>query len=81
MENTLVFQWGSAGAHVQPPSTIHCYDVTMLADICKAIVARRLPAVSGREIETDPLPDAARFRDEALFAMLRGILLELRRIQ
>ena len=35
--NPLVFQWVSAGAHTQPPTTIHGYDVTMLADICKAI--------------------------------------------
>lgn len=38
IENPLVFQWDSAGAHLQPPGDIHGYDVTLLADICKAIL-------------------------------------------
>ena len=38
IQNPLVFQWGSAGARLQPPSTINGYDVTVLADICKAIL-------------------------------------------
>jgi len=35
--NPLRFQWGSGGAE-QPPSAFHGYDVTLLIDVCKAIV-------------------------------------------
>lgn len=35
--NPLKFQWGAGGAD-QPPSAIHGYDVTLLIDICKAIL-------------------------------------------
>lgn len=36
LENPLIFQWG--GGNEQPPSTVHGYDVTMLVDLCKAIL-------------------------------------------
>lgn len=35
--NPLVFQWGTGGAQ-QPPNAIHGYDVTLLIDLCKAIL-------------------------------------------
>lgn len=38
IENPLKFQWGSGGAE-QPRSDLHGYDVTLLIDVCKAIVA------------------------------------------
>jgi hypothetical protein len=37
LDNPLVFQWPGAGAN-QPPATIHGYDVTILIDVCKAII-------------------------------------------
>lgn len=37
IENPLVFQWGTGGSE-QPPSTVHGYDVTLLVDVCKAIL-------------------------------------------
>jgi hypothetical protein len=37
LENPLIFQWPGAGTN-QPPSTIHGYDVTILIDVCKAII-------------------------------------------
>jgi P63C domain len=37
IEKPLVFQWGTGGAQ-QPPSEINGYDVTMLVDVCKAIL-------------------------------------------
>lgn len=37
IENPLIFQWGTGGSE-QPPSTVHGYDVTLLVDICKAIL-------------------------------------------
>ena len=37
IENPLVFQWSSPGAK-QPPAQVHGYDVTILIDICKAII-------------------------------------------
>jgi hypothetical protein len=37
IENPLIFQWGTGGAQ-QPPSTINGYDVTLLVDVCKAIL-------------------------------------------
>lgn len=39
LENPLVFEWGAAGSQQQPPSIIHGYDVTLLVDFCKAILA------------------------------------------
>lgn len=38
LENPLKFQWGTGGAD-QPPATIHGYDVTLLIDLCNAIIA------------------------------------------
>ncbi|MFM0375166.1 P63C domain-containing protein [Paraburkholderia aspalathi] len=35
--NPLKFQWGSGGADV-PPTTVNGYDVTLLIDVCKAIL-------------------------------------------
>lgn len=35
--NPLVFTWGTGGAQ-QPPSVINGYDVTLLIDVCKAII-------------------------------------------
>ena len=34
LENPIIFQWGGAGANTQ----IHGYDVTILIDLCKAII-------------------------------------------
>jgi P63C domain len=39
LENPLVFQAPSAGGNSPPPSKVHGYDVTILIDICKAVVA------------------------------------------
>lgn len=36
--NPLKFQWSSGGGEA-PPTTVHGFDVTLLVDICKAIVA------------------------------------------
>lgn len=38
LENPLVFQWAPAGANQPPPSVVHGYDVTILIDVCKAII-------------------------------------------
>ncbi|MBU9472689.1 P63C domain-containing protein [Burkholderia multivorans] len=37
IENPLKFQWGSGGAEI-PPSLVNGYDVTLLIDVCKAIL-------------------------------------------
>lgn len=37
IENPLVFQWGTGGAQ-QPPNVVNGYDVTVLVDVCKAIL-------------------------------------------
>ena len=39
LQNPLVFQWQSPGGNAQPPATVHGYDVTILIDICKAVLA------------------------------------------
>jgi len=38
IQNPLKFQWASAGA-LQPPSEVHGYNVTLLIDVCKAILS------------------------------------------
>lgn len=38
-EKPLVFQAPTAGGNSPPPSRVHGYDVTILIDICKAVVA------------------------------------------
>lgn len=37
IENPIKFQWGTGGAG-DPPSEVHGYDVTLLIDVCKAIL-------------------------------------------
>ena len=39
LENPLIFQAPSAGGNQPPPSKINGYDVTILVDVCKAVVA------------------------------------------
>lgn len=39
LQKPLIFQGHSAGGNSPPPTKIHGYDVTILIDICKAIVA------------------------------------------
>lgn len=39
LENPLVFQAPAAGGNSPPPSKVNGYDVTILIDICKAVVA------------------------------------------
>jgi len=38
LENPVIFQLPPLGAKAQPPTPIHGYDVTILIDVCKAIV-------------------------------------------
>jgi hypothetical protein len=38
LENPLVFLWSPAGPNAPPPSTVNGYDVTILVDVCKAII-------------------------------------------
>ena len=39
LENPLIFQAPSAGGNSPPPSKVNGYDVTILIDLCKAVVA------------------------------------------
>src|SRR5262245_9142999 len=41
LENPLVFQSPSAGGNQAPPSKVNGYDVTILIDLCKAVVAAK----------------------------------------
>jgi len=43
----LIFQGFSAGGNEPPPTTIHGYDVTLLIDLCKAILAGRAAGALG----------------------------------
>lgn len=38
LENPLIFQTPTAGGNSPPPSKVHGYDVTILIDLCKAVV-------------------------------------------
>lgn len=38
LQKPLVFQWGTGGREA-PPSIVHGYDVTLLVDFCKAVLA------------------------------------------
>lgn len=38
LANPLVFKWGSSAPNAPPPVVVHGYDVTILIDICKAII-------------------------------------------
>lgn len=38
LENPLKFQWGTGGAE-HPPTTVHGFDVTLLIDLCNAIIS------------------------------------------
>jgi hypothetical protein len=37
--NPLVFQWTPPATNASPPATVYGYDVTILIDVCKAIIA------------------------------------------
>jgi hypothetical protein len=39
IENPLIFQAPSAGGNSPPPSKVNGYDVTILIDLCKAVVS------------------------------------------
>ena len=39
LEKPLIFQAPSAGGNLPPPGKVHGYDVTILVDLCKAVVA------------------------------------------
>ncbi len=39
LENPLIFQAPSAGGNLPPPAKMHGYDITILIDVCKAVVA------------------------------------------
>jgi hypothetical protein len=39
LENPLIFQGPSAGGNSPPLSKVNGYDVTILIDICKAVIA------------------------------------------
>ena len=39
LEKPLIFQSPSAGGNSPPPSKVHGYDVTILIDVCKAIIS------------------------------------------
>jgi hypothetical protein len=45
--NPLIFQWAALGAKM-PPTPIHGYDVTILIDVCKAIIAAEEAGVMGK---------------------------------
>src|SRR5258708_25679366 len=37
LENPLKFQWGTGGSEM-PPAVIHGFDVTLLIDVCNAVI-------------------------------------------
>lgn len=39
LDNPLIFQWTAAGANAPLPTPVHGYDVTILIEVCKAIIA------------------------------------------
>jgi hypothetical protein len=50
LENPLKFQWGTGGAE-QPPATIHGFDVTLLIDLCNAIIAAEAKGTLSRRYD------------------------------
>lgn len=47
LQNPLKFQWGGLGGGI-PPLTIHGFDVTLLIDLCKAIIAAESDGLPAR---------------------------------
>jgi hypothetical protein len=50
LENPLKFQWGTGGAE-QPPTTVHGFDVTLLIDLCNAIIAAEATGTLSRRYD------------------------------
>jgi hypothetical protein len=48
LSNPLIFQWSTPGPNV-PPATVNGYDVTMLIDVCKSVIAA---GADGKLLET-----------------------------
>ncbi|MGO8953058.1 MAG: P63C domain-containing protein [Rhodomicrobium sp.] len=51
LENPLIFQRMTAGPNAPPPSTIHGYDVTILIDICKAVIKAEADGILAKRQE------------------------------
>ena len=47
LENPLKFQWTAVGAKT-PPTPVHGYDVTILIDVCKSVIAADEAGVLGK---------------------------------
>ena len=74
LENPLIFQAPSVGINLQPPGKIHGYDVTILIDICKAVVAA---AADGKRINPAVLKQANIIISASAKAGIKGLVYAL----
>lgn len=74
LENPLVFQAPSAGGNSPPPSKVNGYDVTILIDVCKAVVAT---AADGKPVNPSVLKQANIIISASAKAGIKGLVYAL----
>jgi len=74
LENPLVFQAPSAGGNSPPPSKVNGYDVTILIDICKAVVTAE---ADGKHLNPAVVKQAHVILSASAKAGIRGLVYAL----
>lgn len=75
LENPLIFQWGGVGGE-QPRVSVHGYDVTLLVDLCKAILeAESAGALLSRQLA--PARQARTVLNASAKAGIKGLVYAL----
>jgi hypothetical protein len=74
LQNPLIFQAPSAGGNSPPPSKVNGYDVTILIDLCKAVVAAE---ASGKRINPAVIKQAHIILSASAKAGIKGLVYAL----
>lgn len=74
LDNPLIFQLPSLGVKSQPPTPIHGYDVTILIDLCKAIVAAD---TAGKAVNRSAVKQAHIIQSASAKAGIKGLVYAL----
>lgn len=74
LQKPLVFQAPSAGGNSPPPAKVHGYDVTILIDLCKAVVAA---AADGQKVNPSVLKQANIIIAASAKAGIKGLVYAL----
>lgn len=74
LDNPLIFQLPALGVKSQPPTPIHGYDVTILIDVCKAIVTAE---AAGKAVNPSAVKQAHIIQSASAKAGIKGLVYAL----